>query len=83
MSATILPQAGYHLASATCAYTDPLSEVPALSGVDVSADGSTPIIDMEALLGPHRSEIIKQIGLACEKNGFFAVQNLCCCMHSS
>ncbi|KAI5571972.1 hypothetical protein BDE02_11G130900 [Populus trichocarpa] len=80
MAPTILPQAGDHLASAGAnkapyTYTDPLSEVPTLSGVDVSADGSTPIIDMEALLGPHRSEIIKQIGLACEKNGFFAVKN--------
>ncbi|KAG5223125.1 1-aminocyclopropane-1-carboxylate oxidase [Salix suchowensis] len=56
-------------------YTDPLSEVPALSGVDASFDGSTPVIDMEGLLGPRRSEFIKQIGHACEKNGFFAVRN--------
>ncbi|KAL3583414.1 hypothetical protein D5086_014475 [Populus alba] len=56
-------------------YTDPLSEVPTLSGVDTSVDGSTPIIDMEGLLGPQRSEFVKQIGHACEKNGFFAVKN--------
>uniref|UniRef100_A0A6N2K5T8 Fe2OG dioxygenase domain-containing protein n=1 Tax=Salix viminalis TaxID=40686 RepID=A0A6N2K5T8_SALVM len=61
--------------NASYAHSDPLSEIPTLSGVDISADGSTPIIDMEALLGPHRSDAIKQIGLACERNGFFAVKN--------
>ncbi|CAK7357496.1 unnamed protein product [Dovyalis caffra] len=81
MSPTMVQQAEDHLALAAGAknvpytYTDPLSEVPTLPVVETSADGSTPIIDMEALLGPQRSEIIQQIGLACEKNGFFAVKN--------
>ena len=89
MSPTMLQQADAHHRSLSAptngpfTYTDPLSEVPTLSGVDTSVDGSTPIIDMEGLLGPQRSEVVKQIGHACEKNGFFAVQKLYNCIHSS
>jgi len=89
MSPTMLQQVDAHHRSLSepkngpFTYTDPLSEVPTLSGVDTSVDGSTPIIDMEGLLGPQRSEFVKQIGHACEKNGFFAVQKLYNCIHSS
>ncbi|KAJ6332635.1 hypothetical protein OIU77_008658 [Salix suchowensis] len=80
MSPTLLQEVSDHHAlagakKASYTHSDPLSEIPTLSGVDISADGSTPVIDMEALLDPRRSDAIKQIGLACEKNGFFAVKN--------
>ena len=53
-------------------YKDPISNLPTLPEAQVS-DGSIPIIDLEALHGPRRPEIVKQLGQACQLQGFFAV----------
>jgi len=53
-------------------YKDPISNLPTLPEAQVS-DSSIPIIDLEALHGPRRSDIVKQLGQACQHRGFFAV----------
>lgn len=53
-------------------YKDPISNLPTLPEAQVS-DISIPIIDLEALHGPRRSDIVKQLGQACQHRGFFAV----------
>ena len=42
----------------------------------VSFDGAIPLIDLQELNGPTRSDIIKEIGLACQNYGFFQVFSL-------
>ena len=42
----------------------------------VSFDGAIPLIDLQDLNGPKRSDIIKEIGLACLNYGFFQVFSL-------
>ncbi|CAK7357493.1 unnamed protein product [Dovyalis caffra] len=54
-------------------YTAPIS-TPTIPEVELS-HGSIPIIDLEALHGPRRSNIVKQLGHACQHQGFFAVKN--------
>ncbi|RXH77964.1 hypothetical protein DVH24_039935 [Malus domestica] len=41
----------------------------------VSDASSIPLIDLKDLHGPTHSDIIKQIGLACQTDGFFEVKN--------
>lgn len=53
-------------------YIRPISDRPNLSDVQTS-DDSIPLIDLQGLHGPDHSEIIKQIGQACQQNGFFQV----------
>lgn len=53
-------------------YIRPISDRPNLSDVQVS-DVSLPLIDLQDLYGPNRSDILKQIALACEHDGFFQV----------
>ncbi|KAJ0105557.1 hypothetical protein Patl1_17377 [Pistacia atlantica] len=43
--------------------------------VEVSDASSIPLIDLDGLYGPRHSEIIQQIGLACQHDGFFQVKN--------
>jgi hypothetical protein len=47
-------------------------ELAASGGAEIS-DGFIPLIDMEELQGPRRSEIVQQIGHACQHYGFFLV----------
>ena len=53
-------------------YIRPISDRPNLSDVQVS-DVSIPLIDLQDLYGPKRSDILKQIALACQLDGFFQV----------
>ncbi|CAK9170719.1 unnamed protein product [Ilex paraguariensis] len=55
-------------------YIRPISDRPNLNDVEIS-DGSIPLIDLQGLHGPHRVDVIKQIGLACQQDGFFQVKN--------
>ncbi|KAF8379828.1 hypothetical protein HHK36_029277 [Tetracentron sinense] len=55
-------------------YIRPISERPNLLDVQWS-DGSIPVIDLKGLSGPNRSDIIKEIGQACQNDGFFQVIN--------
>ncbi|KAJ8633498.1 hypothetical protein MRB53_026834 [Persea americana] len=55
-------------------YIRPLSERPTLLHVDPS-EPSIPLIDFEGFNGPDRPRIIKEIGLACQTDGFFQVKN--------
>ncbi|KAJ6293380.1 hypothetical protein OIU78_025370 [Salix suchowensis] len=56
-------------------YKDPISNPPSTLPEAQVSDGSIPIIDLEALHGPSRPEIVKQLGQACQLQGFFAVKN--------
>lgn len=55
-------------------YIRPISDRPNLSDVQTS-EGSIPLIDFQGLHGSNHSDIIKQIGQACQQNGFFQVKN--------
>ncbi|KAH9647643.1 protein DMR6-LIKE OXYGENASE 2 [Citrus sinensis] len=55
-------------------YIRPISDRPNLTEVQIS-DGSIPLIDLQVLDGPRRLDIIKQIGQACQHDGFFQVKN--------
>ncbi|RWR86529.1 protein DMR6-LIKE OXYGENASE 2-like protein [Cinnamomum micranthum f. kanehirae] len=55
-------------------YIRPLSDRPTLLHVDPS-EPSIPLIDFKGFHGPDRPRIIKEIGLACETDGFFQVKN--------
>ncbi|XP_026656573.2 protein DMR6-LIKE OXYGENASE 2-like isoform X2 [Phoenix dactylifera] len=52
----------------------PISDRPNLHDVKTS-DASIPLIDLQGLTGPGRSKLIKEIGAACLKDGFFQVKN--------
>jgi hypothetical protein len=53
-------------------YESPISTLPTVPEAEL-CDGSIPIIDLEALHGPRRSHIVKQLSHACQHKGFFAV----------
>ncbi|KAK7836494.1 protein DMR6-LIKE OXYGENASE 2 [Quercus suber] len=55
-------------------YIRPISDRPNLSDVQ-SSDASIPLIDLQGLHGPNHSNIIKQIGQACQQDGFFQIKN--------
>lgn len=55
-------------------YVRPPSERPNLKDVHAS-DVSIPLIDLQGLLGPSRSDVVKQIGEACQNDGFFQIKN--------
>ncbi|KAJ4973867.1 hypothetical protein NE237_007041 [Protea cynaroides] len=55
-------------------YVRPISDRPNLLTVQ-SSDHSIPIIDLQDLNGPNHSNIVKEIGKACEHDGFFQVKN--------
>lgn len=54
-------------------YIRPIDNRPNLTQVEVSDASAIPLIDLEGLHGPRRSEIIQQIALACQHYGFFQV----------
>ncbi|KAI3894713.1 hypothetical protein MKW92_020219, partial [Papaver armeniacum] len=56
-------------------YIRPVSERPNLTQVQSSEDSSIPLIDLQDLDGPNHSKLIKQIGHACQYDGFFQVSN--------
>ena len=56
-------------------YIRPANDRPIFHEV-VSFDGAIPLIDLQGLNGPKRSDIIKEIGLACLNYGFFQVLSL-------
>lgn len=56
-------------------YVRPVNDRPNLDEVQSSSDGSIPLIDLQELLGPSRSHVIKQIAEACQIDGFFRVKN--------
>ncbi|XP_068305773.1 protein DMR6-LIKE OXYGENASE 2-like [Pyrus communis] len=56
-------------------YIRPFSDRPNLTDVQTSDASSIPLIDLKDLHGPKHSDIIKQIGLACQTDGFFLVKN--------
>jgi hypothetical protein len=53
-------------------YIRPTYDRPNLHEVE-SFDGAIPLIDLQDLNGPNRSDIIQQIGVACRNYGFFQV----------
>lgn len=56
-------------------YIRPISDRPNLTDVHISSsDASIPLIDLQGLHGPDHSHIIKQIGQACQYDGFFQVR---------
>lgn len=61
-------------------YIRPISDRPNLSDVQ-SSDASIPVIDLQGLHGPNHSNIIKQIGQACQQDGFFQVLTLILCYY--
>lgn len=52
-------------------YIRPVSDRPNLD--EDFTDDSIPLIDLQGLLGPNRSDVVNQIGLACQNYGFFQV----------
>ncbi|KAK3228210.1 hypothetical protein Dsin_008072 [Dipteronia sinensis] len=56
-------------------YIRPIYDRPNLSDVLISSEASIPLIDLHQLSGPGRSHVIKQIGIACQHDGFFQVKN--------
>ncbi|OMO79910.1 Oxoglutarate/iron-dependent dioxygenase [Corchorus capsularis] len=56
-------------------YIRPISDRPNLSDVLQASHVSIPLIDLQGLYGPNRSDILKQISLACQTDGFFQVKN--------
>lgn len=56
-------------------YIRPVEDRPN-AGIVLSADeASIPLIDLADLHGPGRTEVVRQIGLACQTDGFFQVTN--------
>lgn len=55
-------------------YIRPPSERPNLKDVQAS-DVSIPLIDLLDLQGPGRPDVVKQIGQACQHDGFFQIKN--------
>ncbi|KAM5571395.1 protein DMR6-LIKE OXYGENASE 2-like [Rosa sericea] len=56
-------------------YIRPISDRPNRADVQVSSEGSIPLIDLQGLNGPNHSDIIEQIAQACQNDGFFQVKN--------
>lgn len=55
-------------------YVRPPSERPNFKDVQAS-DVSIPLIDLQDLQGPGRPDVVKQIGQACQHDGFFQIKN--------
>lgn len=55
-------------------YIRPISDRPNLMEV-LPPVGTIPIIDLHGLDGTNHSDIIKQIGQACQRDGFFQIKN--------
>jgi len=49
---------------------------PNLTEVEASDASSIPLVDLQGLSGPNRDDIIRQIGRACQQDGFFQVRYL-------
>lgn len=77
MAATklLLADLASNLKQVPAKYIQPISDRPNLADVEISELSSIPLIDLEGLDGPRRSEIINQIAQACELHGFFQVKN--------
>ncbi|KAK4771471.1 hypothetical protein SAY87_032003 [Trapa incisa] len=55
-------------------YVRPVSDRPNLQEV-VTLDAAIPVIDLQGLHGDNHSQVIQQIGQACEEYGFFQIKN--------
>ncbi|KAG1362407.1 Protein DMR6-LIKE OXYGENASE 2 [Cocos nucifera] len=55
-------------------YIRPVSDRPDLLNVETS-NATIPVIDLQGLAGPNRSQVVEEIGLACQNDGFFQVRN--------
>ncbi|MCL7043764.1 hypothetical protein MKW94_007674 [Papaver nudicaule] len=56
-------------------YIRPISDRPNLSQVQSPEVSSIPLIDLQELYGPNHASLVKQIGRACECDGFFQIKN--------
>ncbi|KAH7862182.1 hypothetical protein Vadar_001170 [Vaccinium darrowii] len=57
-------------------YIRPVSDRPNLTAVEKSQGSNLiPVIDLQGLNGPNHSDVITEIGLACQQHGFFQVEN--------
>lgn len=56
-------------------YIRPIYDRPNLSDLQISDDSSIPFIDMNGLHDHNHSDVIKQIGIACQNDGFFQIKN--------
>ncbi|XP_010919037.1 protein DMR6-LIKE OXYGENASE 1 [Elaeis guineensis] len=54
-------------------YIRPLSDRPDL--LNVESNATIALIDLQGLTGANRSQVVKEIGLACQNDGFFQVKN--------
>ncbi|KMZ72515.1 hypothetical protein ZOSMA_162G00360 [Zostera marina] len=56
-------------------YVRPISERPNLEDVIASDKSNIPIVDLQGIDGSNWSSVVKAIGLACQSDGFFQVNN--------
>ncbi|KAL3742810.1 hypothetical protein ACJRO7_018163 [Eucalyptus globulus] len=56
-------------------YIRPEADRPNLTEVEASDASTIPLIDLQGLFGPNRDDIIRQIGEACQQDGFFQIKN--------
>ena len=57
-------------------YIRPPSDRPNLKDVQLSSHAvPIPLIDLKGLHGPGRHDVVKQIGQACQNDGFFQIKN--------
>ncbi|CAM8934713.1 unnamed protein product [Rhodiola kirilowii] len=56
-------------------YIRPSNDRPNTTEVVSAAAASIPLIDLAGLDGPAWSDVVEQIGLACQTDGFFQVKN--------
>ncbi|KAL3742802.1 hypothetical protein ACJRO7_018158 [Eucalyptus globulus] len=56
-------------------YIRPQADRPNLTEVEASDASTIPLIDLQGLFGPNRDDIIRQIGKACQRDGFFQIKN--------
>lgn len=54
-------------------YIRPISDRPHLSAVVQVPDVPIPLIDLQHLDGPNRSDVLQQLAMACQHDGFFQV----------
>ncbi|KAK3434083.1 hypothetical protein EUGRSUZ_L00351 [Eucalyptus grandis] len=52
-----------------------IDRVPGINRVEASDASTIPLIDLQGLFGPNRDDIIRQIGEACQQDGFFQIKN--------
>ena len=67
-----------HVTSVPSSYIRPVSDRLNLFDVEVSGS-SIPLIDLQDIDGPNRSQVVDEIGSACQTNGFFQVTVTICC----